>query len=104
MFGFILGAMTGMVAAYYWHDRIRQQVQGDGQSLRDRAADTLVAVGRRAGTALDRTKSRLDQSVQAGEEKLRSRGTAGSETPDAARQRPWAGTGSPPPGSGTLGP
>jgi hypothetical protein len=75
MFGFILGAVAGTVAAYLGHERIRKYMERDVSSFRDRAADRLGDLGQRAGSALDRARSSIETSVKTGQEKLRATGT-----------------------------
>jgi len=75
MFGFVLGAVAGSVAAYVWHEQIRKYMRNDVSSLRDRAADRLGDLGERAGTALDRARSSIESTVRTGQDKLRATGT-----------------------------
>jgi ElaB/YqjD/DUF883 family membrane-anchored ribosome-binding protein len=81
MFGFVLGAIVGSVAAYRWHEKIRQYMQHDVSTLRDRAADRLGHFGERASGALDRARSSLESTIKAGQEKLRATGTSGTTGP-----------------------
>ena len=83
MFGFVLGAIAGSVAAYYWHDRITQYMKHDVSELRDRAADRLGDLGERAGGALDRARTSIESTVRASQDKLRATGTTGPSTPGA---------------------
>jgi len=79
MFQFILGAVAGAVAAYFYRDRIKGYMNEKTPSVRDRAADKLEALGKGAEDVLDRAKSRIGSSVRAGQERLRSVG--GSQPP-----------------------
>jgi uncharacterized protein YgfB (UPF0149 family) len=76
MFGFLLGAVGGGMAAYYWRDKIHDYLSDRGPALRTRAADGLGRLGDRASGALDRTRSRIDTAVRTGQERLRRTGTA----------------------------
>ena len=78
MFGFVVGAIAGSVAAYYWHDRLTKYMKHDVSDLRGRAADRLGDLGDRAGTALDRARSSIESTVKASQEKLRATGTTGT--------------------------
>jgi hypothetical protein len=80
MLGFILGAVVGGIASYYWREHIRNYMSGGAPDLRKRAADSLGTLGDRASGALDRARSRIDIAVRTGQERLRPTGTAGSET------------------------
>ena len=75
MFGFVLGAVAGSVAAYVWHEQLRKYLTNDVSSMRDRAADRLGDLGQRAGSALDRARSSLESTVRTGQDKLRATGT-----------------------------
>ena len=86
MFGFLVGALTGGIAVYYWRDRIRDYMAGRGPDLRNRAADRLGAFGDRATGAMDRARSRIDSAVRTGQERLRRTSTAGIREPQAPRQ------------------
>jgi hypothetical protein len=83
MFGFLLGAIAGGVAVYYWRDRLRTYVNDGLPQVRDRAADSLGHIGERA-------KSRIDSTIRTGQERLRSAGPMGS----AASGSATTGTGS----------
>ena len=89
MFAFVVGAIAGSVAAYYWHDRIRQYMHHDVSELRDRAADRLGDLGERAGSALDRARTSIESGVRASQEKLRATGTSGQsgQTPSGMPPR-----------------
>jgi hypothetical protein len=79
MFGFLLGAVVGGMASYYWRDSIHDYMSGRVPDLRKRAADGLGTLGDRAGGALDRARTRLDTAVRTGQERLRPKGaTEGS--------------------------
>ena len=80
MFGFVLGAIAGSVAAYYWHDRLTQYMKQDVSQLRDRAADRLGDLGERAGSALDKARTSIESTVRASQDKLRATGTTGQST------------------------
>jgi hypothetical protein len=79
MFGLLVGAIGGGVAAYYWRDSIRDYMSGRVPELRAQAADALGSFGVRAVGALDKVRSGIDAAVRTGQERLRPTGTAGSE-------------------------
>ena len=74
MLGFIFGAIAGAVAAYYYRDRIGTYLNEKTPSVRDQAADKLEALGKGAEDVLDRAKARIESTVRAGQERLRSVG------------------------------
>ncbi len=79
MLGFLLGAIAGGLASYYWRENLRDYVSNHVPDLRKRAADGLGTLGERAGSALDRARSRIDTTVRTGQERLRATSaTAGS--------------------------
>jgi hypothetical protein len=77
MFGFLLGAVGGGLAAYFWRDKIQHYLSDRSPELRTRAADGLGKLGDRASGALDRTRSRIDTAVRTGQDRLRPSRTTG---------------------------
>lgn len=75
MLGFLLGAVAGGIASYYWRDTIRDYLAGRVPDLRERAADGLGTLGGRASGALDRARSRLDAAVRTSQDRLRPKGS-----------------------------
>jgi hypothetical protein len=59
MFGFIVGAIAGGLAVWYWGDRIREIAESRTQGVRRGAADTLKSVEKTAEGVLDRTADTL---------------------------------------------
>jgi hypothetical protein len=80
MLGFVLGAVGGGIAAYYWRDKIREYMSSRVPDLRERAADRLGVLGGSASRALDQARSRIDAAVRTGQERLRPTGTRGDRT------------------------
>jgi hypothetical protein len=72
MLGFVLGAIGGGIAAYYWRDRIGEYVSTRVPDLRERAADRLGTLGGGASRTLDQARSRIDAAVRTGQERLRT--------------------------------
>jgi hypothetical protein len=72
MFGFVLGAIGGGIAAYYWRDRISEYVSTRVPDFRERAADRLGTLGGSASRTLDQARSRIDAAVRTGQERLRT--------------------------------
>jgi hypothetical protein len=80
MLGFMLGAVGGGIAVYYWRNNIREYMASRVPELRERAADRLGALGGRADRALDQARSRIDTVVRTGQARLRPTGTRGERT------------------------
>jgi hypothetical protein len=74
MFGFLIGALAGVWAGYYWRENIRHYMSEGVPELRDRAADSLGTFGDRASGAMDRARARIDAAVRTGQERLRKTG------------------------------
>jgi hypothetical protein len=79
MLGFLVGAIGGGVAAYYWRDSIRDYLSGRVPDLREQAADALDKLGNRAGRGLDAARSRIDSAVRTGQRRLRPVGSGTTE-------------------------
>jgi hypothetical protein len=82
MVGFLLGAVVGGIASYYWRENIRHYMSEGLPDLRKRAADGLGTLGDRASGALDQARSRIDTAVRTGQRRLRPTGTAGKPNRD----------------------
>jgi hypothetical protein len=95
MLGFLVGAIVGGIASYYWREKIHDYASTGVPDLRKRAADSLGRVGQRASDALDRARSGVDAVVRTGQERLRPTGTKAGREP----QESSAGTGSSPAGN-----
>jgi len=80
MIGFVFGAIAGGMAAYYWRDRIHDYMNTRAPEMREKAASRLGNIGERAGSALDRARSRIDTTVRAGQDKIRTKGTGTTGT------------------------
>jgi hypothetical protein len=68
MFGFIVGAIAGGLAVWYWGDQIREIAESRTQGVRRGAADTLRSVEKTAEGVLDRTKEQVSSVLQAGQD------------------------------------
>lgn len=78
---FLVGAMAGGVAVWFWRDRIRQTMQGAAREARTRAAQGLENVRRSAEVALETARDRVSGGLQAGQEYLRAGEPEGSGSP-----------------------
>lgn len=92
MLGFLLGVIAGGLAGYYWRENIRDYMSTRAPDIRNRAADGLGTLGKRASSALDRARSRIDTAVRTGQQRLR----ATSRTEEGARQGSGFSAGSDP--------
>jgi hypothetical protein len=70
---FIIGALAGGLAVWFWGEGVRQFVGSKTNEVRDVAADKLQAVENRATNVLDRTKDQVSSTLQAGQDILRQR-------------------------------
>jgi hypothetical protein len=70
MFGFIVGAIAGGLAVWYWGGEIREFAASRTQGVRRGAADTLKSVEKTAEGVLDRTKEQVSSVLQAGQDAI----------------------------------
>ena len=76
MFGFILGAVAGGLAAWWWRNDIQRYVDEKLPNVRSKAADQLSSLEQRAEDALGRARHQIDR-IRPGDETT-SRRTSGS--------------------------
>ena len=70
---FMMGALAGALAMWYWGDKIRGYVDSRTRDVRDKAVQKLQTVEERAGDVLDRAKEHVSSTLQAGQEAIRPR-------------------------------
>ena len=73
MGGFVMGALVGGLAVWFWHDDLRRLADIKTRGVRARAADRLQAVEEKATDVLDQTKEQVSSTLQAGQDALRPR-------------------------------
>jgi hypothetical protein len=61
MFAFILGALSGSFATWWWRSDIQQYVDQKYPQVRVKAADRLAALERRAEDALGKARHKIDR-------------------------------------------
>ena len=61
MFGFILGALAGGLAAWWWRGDIQTYVDTKLPNIRAKAADQLSAIEHKAEDALGRARQQIDR-------------------------------------------
>ena len=61
MFQFILGALAGGVAAWWWRGDIQTYVEKKLPDVREKTADRLAALEHRAEEALSRARAQIDR-------------------------------------------
>jgi hypothetical protein len=71
MVRFILGAVTGGIAVWYWGDQLRELAANRTNRIRKGAADTLQAVESKAENVLDLAKEQVSSVLQAGQDAIR---------------------------------
>jgi hypothetical protein len=67
MFGFILGAVAGGLAAWWWRSDIQRYVDEKLPNMRSKAADQLSSLEQRAETALGRARHQIER-IRPGDE------------------------------------
>lgn len=78
MFQFILGAVAGGLAAWWWRSDIQHYVDEKLPNVRAKAADQLSSLEQRAEDALSRARHQIDRIRPADE--TSSRRSSGSYT------------------------
>jgi hypothetical protein len=68
MLRFIVGAVAAGLAIWMWGEEIRRYAHTGARAVRNRAADTLQAVGDKAEGVLDSAKEQVHTTFQAGRE------------------------------------
>ena len=67
MFGFIMGAVAGGLAAWWWRNDIQRYVYEKLPNVRSKAADQLSSLEQRAEDALGRARHQIDR-IRPGDE------------------------------------
>ena len=100
MFQFILGAIAGGVAAWWWRKDIQNYMEEKLPDMRHKAADRLAAIENRAEEALGKAKSSIERmrpsgsgSSMSGSEQSRTRDISSSPRPGGSYTQ-GSGTGS----------
>lgn len=70
---FLLGALAGALAMWYWGEEIRTYIDSRTRDVRGRAVEKLHSVEEKAGEMLDRTKEQVTSTLQAGQDVIRPR-------------------------------
>ncbi len=70
---FVMGALAGALAMWYWGEDIRGYVDSRTRDVRDRAVRKLQAVDEKAGDVLDRAKEHVSSTLHAGQDAIRPR-------------------------------
>jgi len=73
MVRFVLGALAGGLAVWFWGDELRRLADAKTRDVRAMAADKLQAVEEKAADVLDRTKEQVTSTLQAGQDAIRPR-------------------------------
>lgn len=61
MFSFILGAVTGGLAAWWWRGDIQKYVEQKLPNVREKAAERLTAIEQKAEEALGKAREQIDR-------------------------------------------
>lgn len=73
MVRFVMGALVGGLAVWFWGDELRRLVDAKTRDVRTMAAEKLQAVEDKAADVLDRTKEQVSSTLHAGQEAIRPR-------------------------------
>jgi hypothetical protein len=73
MMRFLLGAVAGALAMWYWGDDVRDYIDRKTRDVRGRAVEKLQTVEEKAGDVLDRAKEQVSSTLQAGQDAIRPR-------------------------------
>lgn len=73
MMRFLMGAVAGAFAVWYWGDDLRDYLDSKTRNVRDRAVEKLQTVEEKAGDVLDRAKEQVSSTLQAGQDVIRPR-------------------------------
>ncbi len=71
MLRFVIGALVGGFAVYYWGEEIRQYAENRTVGVRQSAAKVIRSVGKKAEDVLDRTKEQVSAVTQSGHDAIR---------------------------------
>ena len=71
MFRFVLGALVGGLAVWYWGEEMREYAQSRTVGVRRSAANMIRSVGKKAEDVLDRTKDQVHSVSQSGQDVIR---------------------------------
>ena len=71
MFRFLIGALVGGLAVWYWGEEMREYAESRTVGVRRSAANMIRSVGKKAEDVLDRTKDQVHSVSQAGQDVIR---------------------------------
>ena len=71
MFRFLIGALVGGLAVWYWGEEMREYAESRTVGVRRSAANMIRSVGKKAENALDRTKDQVHTASQSGQDAIR---------------------------------
>jgi hypothetical protein len=71
MLRFIMGAVAGSLAVWFWGEELKRYANEGGRTIRSKAAETLESVEHTAGGMLDSAREQVHSTLQAGQEAVR---------------------------------
>ncbi len=71
MIRFLMGALAGGLAVWFWAEDIREYADNKTRSVREKAVEKLQTVEEKATDVLDRAKEQVSSTLQAGQDALR---------------------------------
>jgi hypothetical protein len=73
MIRFIIGALAGGLAVWFWGDALREYADTKTRGVRGKAVRKLEIVEERAGEVLDKAKEQVTSTLHAGQDAIRPR-------------------------------
>lgn len=73
MMKFLIGAIAGALAMWYWGEELRDYIDTKTRDARGKAVEKLQTVEEKAVDVLDRAKEQVSSTLQAGQEAIRPR-------------------------------
>ena len=71
MIRFIIGALAGGLAVWFWGEDLREYADSKTRDVRDKAAQKLQAVEDKAGDVMDMAKEQVTSTLHAGQNAIR---------------------------------
>ncbi len=73
MLRFIMGAVAGSLAIWFWGEELKRYATDGTRAVRTRAAETLQTVEQTADGVFDSAKEQVHSTLQAGQDAVRPR-------------------------------
>jgi len=73
MMKFLIGAVVGALAMWYWGEEVRDYLDAKTRDVRGKAVEKLQRGEGKGGNVLERGRGQVRSTVQAGQEAIRPR-------------------------------